>query len=65
MARDARLALDNHFLGNCETRALHIDAIFWSFVQGNLNVNDYYRKMKASPTPSSTSASTSPTTFLC
>jgi hypothetical protein len=32
MARDAWLALENHFLGNRETRALHIDATFLSFV---------------------------------
>jgi hypothetical protein len=45
-ARGAWLALENHFLGNHETRALHIDATFRSFVQGDLSVNDYYRKMK-------------------
>jgi hypothetical protein len=46
MARDAWLALENHFLGNHETRALHIDTTFQSFVQGDLSINDYYRKMK-------------------
>jgi hypothetical protein len=46
MARDDWLALENHFLSNCETRALHIDATFRSFVQGDLSINDYYRKMK-------------------
>jgi hypothetical protein len=46
MAHDAWLALENHFLDNRETRALHIDATFQSFVQGNLNVNDYCQKMK-------------------
>jgi hypothetical protein len=45
-AHDAWLALENHFLGNRETRALHIDTTLWSFIQGNINVNDYYRKMK-------------------
>jgi hypothetical protein len=45
-ARDARLGLENHFLGNRETRALHIDATFRSFMQGDLSVNDYYQKMK-------------------
>jgi hypothetical protein len=45
-ARDAWLALENHFLGNCETRALHIDATFRSFVQGDLSINDYCQKMK-------------------
>jgi hypothetical protein len=42
MACDACLALENHFLGNHETRALHIDATFRSFVQGDLRVNYYY-----------------------
>jgi hypothetical protein len=45
-AHDAWLALENHFLGNHETRALHIDATFQSFVQGDLSINGYYRKMK-------------------
>jgi hypothetical protein len=45
-ARDAWLALENHFLGNHETRTLHIDATFRSFVQGNLSINDYCQKMK-------------------
>jgi hypothetical protein len=44
---DAWLELENHFLGNRETRTLHIDAAFRSFVQGDLSVNDYYRKMKS------------------
>jgi hypothetical protein len=46
MARDAWLSLENHFLGNHETRALHVDATFRSFVQDDLSINDYYRKMK-------------------
>jgi hypothetical protein len=45
-AHDAWLALENHFLGNRETRILHIDAIFQSFVLGDLSVNDYFQKMK-------------------
>jgi hypothetical protein len=40
MARDVWLALENHFLGNRETRALHIDTTFQSFVQGDLIIND-------------------------
>jgi hypothetical protein len=40
------LALENHFLGNHETHALHIDATFLSFIQGDLSVNDYCQKMK-------------------
>jgi hypothetical protein len=46
MAHDAWLALKNHFLDNHETRALHINATFRSFIQGDLSVNDYCRKMK-------------------
>jgi hypothetical protein len=47
MARNTWLALENHFLGNHETCALHIDATFWCFVQGDLSVNNYCRKMKS------------------
>jgi hypothetical protein len=46
MAHDAWLALENHSLRNRETRTLHIDATFQSFVQGDLSINDYCRKMK-------------------
>jgi hypothetical protein len=46
MAHDTWLALENHFLDSRETHTLHIDATFRSFVQGDLNVNDYCRKMK-------------------
>jgi hypothetical protein len=45
-ARDTWLALENHFLGNHETRTLHINATFRSFVQGDLSINYYCRKMK-------------------
>jgi hypothetical protein len=45
-ARAAWLALENRFIGNRETRALHIEATFWNFVQGDLNVDDYYLRMK-------------------
>jgi hypothetical protein len=37
--------LENHFLDNRETRALHINTTFGSFVQGDLSVNDYCQKM--------------------
>jgi hypothetical protein len=40
------LALENRFIDNRETRALHIDATFRNFIQGDLNVNDYCIKMK-------------------
>jgi hypothetical protein len=46
MADDARLALEKHFLGNHKTYALHIDATFQSFVQGDLSINHYCWKMK-------------------
>jgi hypothetical protein len=36
----------NHFLGNHETHALHIDTTFRTFVQGDLSVNNYCRKIK-------------------
>jgi hypothetical protein len=45
-ASDACLALENRFIGNRETHALHIDATFCNFVQGGLNMNDYCWKMK-------------------
>jgi hypothetical protein len=45
-ARAAWLALENRFISNRETSALHIEATFWNFVQGDLNVNDYCLKMK-------------------
>jgi hypothetical protein len=34
-------------LANDETRALHLDTTFRNFIQGDLSVHDYYRKMKA------------------
>ena len=45
-ARQAWLAIEDQFISNRETRALHLDATFRNFVQSNLNVNDYCRKMK-------------------
>ena len=45
-AHQAWLAIEEQFLGNRETRALHLDAVFRTFVQGDLDVNDYCRKMK-------------------
>jgi hypothetical protein len=41
-AHEALLALEKHFLGNQETRALHINATLESFILGDLSVNDYY-----------------------
>jgi hypothetical protein len=45
-ACQAWLALENHFIGNRETRALHLDTTFCNFVQGDLTVGEYCRKMK-------------------
>jgi hypothetical protein len=41
------LAIENQFLGNREKRTLHLDAAFRTFVQGDLSINEYYRKFKA------------------
>jgi hypothetical protein len=45
-ARDIWLALEEQFLGNQETRALHLDAKFRNFCQGDLNITDYCRCFK-------------------
>jgi hypothetical protein len=41
------LAIENQFLGNREQRTIHLDVAFHTFVQGDLSVNEYYRKLKA------------------
>lgn len=46
-ARRAWLSLEDQFLGNKETRALYLDAEFRNFTQGDLNVSDYCRRLKA------------------
>jgi hypothetical protein len=40
------LALENQFLGNHETRTLHLDAAFHNFVQGDLSMTEYCCKFK-------------------
>ena len=40
------VALESQFWGNRETRALHLDAAFRSFSQGNLSITEYYRQLK-------------------
>jgi hypothetical protein len=40
-------AIENQFLDNHEQRTLHLDAAFRTFVQGDLSVNECYRKFKA------------------
>jgi hypothetical protein len=44
--RHAWIALENQFLENQETQALHLDAQFRNFVQGDLTVGEYCQKMK-------------------
>jgi uncharacterized membrane protein YgcG len=45
-ARAVWLAIEGQFLGNTEARALRLDAAFRTFVQGDLSVSEYCRKMK-------------------
>jgi hypothetical protein len=45
-ARVAWLGLEQQFLGNRESRALLLDAEFRNLNQGDLPIDDYYRKMK-------------------
>jgi hypothetical protein len=45
-ARGAWLALEGQFLGNAKARALRFDASFRTFVQGDLSVSEFCRKMK-------------------
>jgi hypothetical protein len=45
-ARDVWLALEEQFLGNQETRALHLDAKFRHFCQGDMSITDYCRRFK-------------------
>ncbi|XP_066391611.1 uncharacterized protein [Miscanthus floridulus] len=46
-ARRAWLALEGQFLGNAEARALCLDASFRTFVQGDLSVGEFCRRMKS------------------
>ncbi|XP_066323883.1 uncharacterized protein [Miscanthus floridulus] len=43
----AWLGLEQQFIGNKETRALLLDAEFRTFVQGDLSIDDYCRRLKA------------------
>lgn len=45
-ARTAWLDIEHQFLSNCETR-VYLDAEFRTFMQGDLSVTDYCRKMKS------------------
>jgi hypothetical protein len=44
--RQAWLPLEEQFLGNQDARALHLDAHFHQFSQGDLSVGEYCRQMK-------------------
>ncbi|XP_062230091.1 uncharacterized protein LOC133927670 [Phragmites australis] len=44
--RSISTALEDQFIGNKETHALHLDAQFCTFVQGDLLILDYCRKLK-------------------
>jgi hypothetical protein len=46
MAWDAWLTIKDHFLDNLETRALHLDVSFRTFVQSDLSINNYCYKFK-------------------
>jgi hypothetical protein len=45
-AYEAWITIEDHFIGNQETRALHLDAKFRTFAQGDLSVNDYCKHFK-------------------
>jgi hypothetical protein len=46
-ARVMWLSLETQFLGNAQTRALHLDTQLRTLEQGDLSVGDYCRKMKS------------------
>ncbi|XP_062206168.1 uncharacterized protein LOC133908060 [Phragmites australis] len=46
-ARRVWLAIEDQFLGNKETRALILDDEFRNFVQGDLSIAEYCRKLKS------------------
>jgi hypothetical protein len=45
-AQQLWVALEEQFLDNREARALHLGTQFWLFIQGDLSVDDYCRRMK-------------------
>ncbi|XP_066373699.1 uncharacterized protein [Miscanthus floridulus] len=45
-ARASWLAIESQFRGNRETRALHLDAAFRNFKQGDLDITAYCQKVK-------------------
>jgi hypothetical protein len=46
-ARHVWLAIEDHFFGSKETRALILDAEFHNFVQGDLPISHYCRKLQS------------------
>jgi len=46
-ARIVWCALEDQFLGNRETRALHLDVQFRNLVQGDLSISDFCRRLKS------------------
>jgi hypothetical protein len=45
-ARDVWLTVESQFLGNRETRAIQLEMMFHNFVQGDLSVTEYCRRLK-------------------
>jgi hypothetical protein len=45
-AQDAWLAVESQFMGNRETWAIQLETKFRNFVQGDLSVTEYYRRLK-------------------
>ena len=45
-ARHAWLAVESQFLGNREARSIHLETRFRNFIQGDLSVTDYCRRLK-------------------
>jgi hypothetical protein len=41
------LTIENQFLGNREQHTLHLDAVFYTFVQGDISLNEYCHKFNA------------------
>jgi uncharacterized membrane protein YgcG len=45
-ARDAWLAVESQFLGNRETRSIQLETKFHNFVQSDLSITEYCRRLK-------------------
>ena len=48
MARHAWLAVESQLLGNWEARSIHLETRFCNFIQGDLSVIDYCRRLTTS-----------------